>query len=73
MVLPVVLLILQEEINKSIDHKTSDIWINIESPGHQKGRPLVGGLSYPAQSISGCLEKLLTPFVSYLKADVKDD
>ena len=64
---------LYEEISKSIDHKNNDICINIEPSEHLKGRPLVGEPSYPAQGISGLLEKLLTPFISYLKADVKND
>ena len=38
-----------------------------------KGRPIVGGPNSPTQVISGLLEKILTPIVSFLKTYVKDD
>ena len=57
-----------EEINER-----NIICINMQPPENLKGRRIVGGPNSPTQGISGFLEKILTPIVSYLKTHMKDD
>ena len=57
-----------EEINEN-----HSICLNMQPPEDLKGRPIVRGPNSPTQSISGLLEKILTPIVSCLKTYVKDD
>ena len=45
----------------------------MQPPEDLKGKPIVGGPNSPTQSISGLLEKKLTPIVSCLKTYIKDE
>ena len=57
-----------EEINES-----NNICLNMQPPDDLKGRPIVGGPNSPNQSVSGLLEKILTPIFSCLKTYINDD